>query len=87
VPPCQVFALSKNPGATLRLLPDMKTAKPPDLRLYVGSLIRCDEAVEREVRYLGPRRLSAAHYAFDRRVLIPSMLPYLWYWHQRHTPR
>jgi len=45
----EVFARSQNPGATLRVLNQMKGAKQPDLRLYLGPLIDADEAAERPV--------------------------------------
>lgn len=45
----EVFARSQNPGATLRVLHQMKAAKQPDLRLYLGPLIDADEASERPV--------------------------------------
>jgi leucine-rich PPR motif-containing protein len=45
----EVFARSQNPGATLRVLNQMKGAKQPDLRLYLAPLIDADEAAERPV--------------------------------------
>lgn len=44
-----VFAKSQNPGATLRVLDEMKKAKQPDLRLYLAPLIDADEEAERRV--------------------------------------
>ncbi len=45
----EVFARSQNPGATMRILNQMKGAKQPDLRLYLAPLIDADEAAERPV--------------------------------------
>lgn len=42
----EVFAKSQNPGATLRVLDQMKGAKQPDLRQYLAPLIDADEAAE-----------------------------------------
>ncbi len=53
----EVFAKSQNPGATLRVLDQMKLAQQPDLRLYLAPLIDADEAAEARV-----------HQAFVREV-------------------
>lgn len=61
----EVFAKSQNPGATLRVLDQIKTAKQPDLRLHLAPLIDADEAAEvgvheafvREVESLATLRL------------------------------
>lgn len=58
----EVFAKSSNPGATLRVLDRMKKAKQPDLRLYVGSLIRADELYEADVH---ARLLQELHGAIE----------------------
>jgi hypothetical protein len=44
-----MLAKSQNPGAVLRLMDKLKAAKPPDMRVHVGAMIRADELVEGEV--------------------------------------
>ena len=44
----EVFS-KKNPGASLRIMEEMKKAPKPDLRHYLGPMIDADEFAEREV--------------------------------------
>jgi hypothetical protein len=55
----EVFAKSQNPGATLRVLDQMKGAKQPDLRLYLAPLIDADEAAEARVHERFVREVEA----------------------------
>lgn len=55
----EVFAKSQNPGATLRVLDQMKGAKQPDLRLYLAPLIDADEAAEASVHGAFVREVEA----------------------------
>lgn len=86
----EVFAKSSNPGATLRVLDNVKKAKPPDLRLYVGSMIRADELCEAAVHESLLEELHNAMVVVDEEIkresyIVPLVLGGLL--HRQRSPK